>query len=254
MRYWTFSLLGVAICSAAVAVVAWCTYAATRISLCTPADDSLACRIDGGQLGIAIACGLLVAIPIGSGLFAHRTSPPSRPLGGIALSLALTASGGAALASALGTGASGDASEAIGFGVAAPLLSFGLILLLIALAAGVNGSATRARFEAAKAQAEAKAQAKPAAAGGAHARSAHADGAHARHGDGGPANDGTPLDLRLAGIGTLAAQLATVAAARAWTESDAVAASLRQLDALRASGLLTAEEHAERRRKILDSI
>lgn len=249
MRYWTFSLLGVAICSAAVAVVAWCTHAATRISLCTPADDSLACRMDGGQLGMAIAGALLLAIPVGSRLFAHRTVPRGSPLGLLALGLALTAAGSAALWSAVGgTTESGSAAQVVGIVTGGILLSIGPFLLFPGLAVSLRGTATAAPAgvdAAAQTIATATAQAVDAAVN-AHAgergrSTVYTSSAHT-------------ADTSVAGLGTLASQLAQVAEAKGRTGGDQVAARLRQLDDLRASGLLTAEEHAAARRRILDSI
>ncbi len=55
-------------------------------------------------------------------------------------------------------------------------------------------------------------------------------------------------------MATLAGQLAQIAEAKAAAQDDDVAARLRRLDELRAAGLINPDEHAARRREILDEI
>lgn len=242
MRYWSFGLLGVAISAAAVAVVTWCTYALTRVSLCTPGDASFGCARDPGQLGLATAVAILVAIPVGSKLFARRKRPRGGPLGPLALGLALTAAGGGALASALGSASGTGAAEAIGFGVGAPLLSLGPFLLIAGFAAvGRRGDETAARIAQLKADGYTRGQIAQTLSAGSAARATAGAGTRAP----------TPQS---AGIGSLAAQLTEIAAARERAAGDALARRLRRLDDLRASGLLSAEEHAAKRREILGEI
>lgn len=239
MRYWTFGLLGVAISSAAVAVVAWCTYALTRVSLCTPEDGSLGCARDTGQLGIAIALAIFLAIPIGSKLFARRRRPRGSVLGPLALGLAITAAGGAALWSALGSAGGTGTAEAVGYAVGATLLSIGPFVLFGGLfAVGSRGDANAARIAELQANgyrsgeiAERLAAEKAAAAGVSPVQPSPA-----------------------ASVGTLAAQLSAIAAARARASGDDVATRLRRLDDLRASGLLSPAEHAAKRAEILSEI
>jgi hypothetical protein len=170
VRYWTLGLLGVAICSAAVAAIAWCTYALTRVSLCSTADTGLACETEPGQLGVAIGVALFVAIPIGSKLFARRKAPRGAPLGPLAIGLALCAAGGAALWSALGSGSGSTTTEAIGFGVAAPLLSIGLFALVGGFSAlSAKGDARAARIAELKSSGRSAAEIVEALAGEDHA-------------------------------------------------------------------------------------
>lgn len=257
MRYWTLGLLGVAICSAAVAVVAWCTYALTRVSLCEPGSSGLACETEPGQLGIAIGVALIVAIPVGSKLFARRKAPRGAPLGPLAIGLALCAAGGAALWSALGSGSNSDVTEAIGFGVAAPLLCIGLFAVIGGLSAlSAKGDARAARIAELRSSGRSTAEIAVALSSG--------DGASgsggATGGSGGGAAGGdrsrptVSVSTQTIALGTLAEQLSQIAAARQRTGGDALAARLRQLDDLRASGLLSADEHAAKRREILEEL
>lgn len=55
-------------------------------------------------------------------------------------------------------------------------------------------------------------------------------------------------------LSTLAAQLSQVAAAKAAVADDGLAARLQRLDELRSAGAITADEHARRRREILDEV
>lgn len=249
MRYWTFGLVGVAISAAAVAVISWCTYALTRVSLCEPGDAGLACERGPADLGIAIAIALVVAIPVGSKLFAHRKAPRGAPLGPLAIGLALAGAGGAALWSALGSGSGSDVTAAVGFGVAAPLLSIGLFALIGGFAAlSTRGETQAARIAELKASGRNTQEIVDAlsavSAGGAGNGSGSAKGPAPR----------VTVTTQSIGIGTLAEQLSKIAAARERTGGDALAAKLRQLDDLRASGLLSAEEHAAKRRAILEQL
>ncbi|MDO8213716.1 SHOCT domain-containing protein [Conexibacter sp. CPCC 206217] len=265
MKYWFPALLGVVLSAAAVAVVAWCTYAWTRVSLCTPADTQLACRLDG-QSGVVIAVAIFVAIPLASWIFTLRQrNPRGTPLGLLSLGLALTAAGGAALWSALGSGAGTDA-EIPSVIVAGCLLSIGPFFLLAGIAvSGRRGEATRATraaliaanggdvgkaFEAMRA---ARAGTSVSAGwSGVSAGSGGGAGRSATAGSGTVTDTGTTTGANQ--LGALAAQLSQIAAARERTGGDAIATSLRQLDDLRASGLLTPEEHARKRREILDKL
>lgn len=247
MRYWFRALLGIVLAAGAVTVVAWCTWALTRVSLCTPADESLACEVRSEGFAIAIALSFFVVIPLASGIFAGRTKPRSSHLGLLAIGLALVAAGGAALWSALGEAPGTSTTEAIGYGVAAPTIAIGLFFVLAGIAT------TGSRMSAA--QVRAQSNAVLAANGGDLRRSMAAVRAAQRSGGGtsGSAGggSGTPKEIQL---GTLAAQLSQMASAKERTGGDAIAARLRQLDDLRASGLLSVEEHARKRREVLDQI
>lgn len=258
MRYWTLGLLGVALSAAAVAVISWCTYALTRVSLCEPGSGGLACETEPARLGIAIAVALFVAIPVGSKLYARRKAPRGAPLGPLAIGLALCAAGGAALWSALGSGSESDVTTAVGLGVAAPLLSVGLFAVIAGFSAlSAKGDAQAARIAALKESGRSTAEIMEALAGQDRARgdgrpgTGGADGARAGAGRDAPSAAATPQTIA---IGTLAEQLSQIAAARERTGGDALAARLRQLDDLRASGLLSAEEHAAKRREILEAL
>jgi len=223
MSYWPRALLGTALCSAAAVAIVWATWALTRTSTCVAGDDTLACRWSGGQLAAAIAVALLVAIPLGSKLFKHRTAPPSGPLGPLAVGLAVTGGGVAALVSGITVGAGEGSAMGAGIATGTVLLCLGPWLLVFGPAAALRGP-TRRRLSA-----EAPTLQATSATGGAT----------------------TPQTVAL---GTLAAQLSAIAEARRRTSADPLAARLRQLDDLRASGLLSAEEHAQRRRALLDEL
>ncbi|HST40795.1 MAG TPA: hypothetical protein VLK58_14870 [Conexibacter sp.] len=245
MRYWIRALLGIVLASAAVTVVAWCTWALTRVSLCTPADETLACEVRAEGFAIAIAVCIFVAIPLASAIFAGRTKPRSSHLGLLAIGLAIVAAGGAGLWSAVGEAPSTDTTEIIGAGIAAPALAIGAFFVLAGIAtmgSRVSGSQVRAQSDAVLA-----------ANGGDLSRSLAAVRAAKQSGGAAMSAGGssTPKEIQL---GTLAAQLSQMANAKERTGGDAIAARLRQLDDLRASGLLSVEEHARKRREVLDKI
>lgn len=268
MKYWFPALLGVVLSAATVAVVTWCTYAWTRVSLCTPADTQLACRLDGEQFGIAIAVTLFAVIPLASRIFMQRQrNPRGTPLGFLTLGLAVTAAGGAALWSALGT-AAGTSADVAGFVVGGCLLSIGPFFLLAGIAvSGRRGEAARATHSALIAanggdvskaftamRAGSPATSVSAGWSGVSAGAGGNAGGSAATGAGTVTGAGTGTATGTSQFGALAAQLSQIAAARERTGGDAIATSLRQLDDLRASGLLTPEEHARKRREILDKL
>jgi hypothetical protein len=226
MRYWLRALVGVVVCSAAAVAVVWATWALTRTSTCVAGDDTLACRWSSGQLAGAIAVALLVAIPLGSKLFKHRTAPPSGPLGPLAAGLAVTGAGVAALVSGITVGSAHGSAMGAGIAVGTVLLCLGPWLLVFGPAAALQGPRPRQRPSAAVVAASASP-------------------------DESGRSGGT---AQTAALGTLAAQLSAIADARRRTGTDPLAARLRQLDDLRASGLLSAEEHAQRRRALLDEL
>jgi hypothetical protein len=249
MRYWLRALLGIVLSAAAVSIVAWCTYAWTRTSLCTPVDTQLACRLDGEAFLFVILGAIFVLIPLASQIFMRRTRPRGTPLGFLALSLALTAAGGAALVSAIGSG-SGTPADIPGFVVGGILLSIGPI----ALVAGIATTGSRGAARLAQAQRDAIVQQSGGDLGKAMAavRAGTAAGSSVTFTSGATAGDAAQPGAGQ--LGALAAQLSQIAEARQHTTGDATAASLRQLDDLRASGLLTPEEHARKRREILDKL
>lgn len=245
MRYWFRALLGIVLAAGAVTVVAWCTWALTRVSLCTPADETLACEVRSEGFAIAIAVSIFAVIPLASGIFAGRTKPRSSHLGLLAIGLALVAAGGAALWSALGEAPGTSTTEAIGYGVAAPTIAIGLFFVL----AGIATTGSRRTHSEVRAVSDAVLRAN----GGDLHRSMAAVRAAKQSGGaaGRAASSSTPKEIQL---GTLAAQLSQMANAKERTGGDAIAARLRQLDDLRASGLLSVEEHARKRREVLDQI
>lgn len=227
LRYWLCGLIGVVVCAAAAVAVTLGTYGLTSQSLCEAGSDQLACELNPGQLSMLIIVSILVAIPIGGRLFAVR-KPRGGAIGGLAISLAFT--GAAAAALVVGIGNEGTSAEAPGLIAGAVLAAIAPIMLLITLVgtfSNLDGGLT------AKAQAMKSAKAK---------------------GDHTVSVGGAPGGAQAAGFGDLAAQLAKIAAARSRTADDGLAAKLRQLDDLRASGLLTAEEHARKRRELLGEL
>jgi hypothetical protein len=250
LRYWTCASLGVAVSAAAVAAISWGTFALTSQSLCAPGDDRLGCELGGDRLAAVMAVAFFVAIPLGSNLFAWRSSPRGGGLGLLAIALGLTGACGAALT--VGIGSPGTSAEL-------PGLLTGILLAIVAPFVLLGGLVTtfsnldpRARALAvAKAHSARAAAREPRAdtdgnGGSVSLRSTVIDG----RADPRAANDA----LAAVGLGDLAAQLSQIAAARARTDGDSVATKLRQLDDLRASGLLTPEEHARKRRELLDAI
>jgi Short C-terminal domain len=225
MRYWFLSLVGVVVCSAAATAIAWSTWALTRLSVCAPGDDRLACDLGAGGLALVIGSAVLVAIPLGSGISRYRTAPRSGPLGPFAFGLAVTAGGVAALVSGITAGYEQTSATSAGIGTGTVLLIVGPLLLLGGLAAALSG---------------ARSVPAPPAAAASPSR---------------PAGTATRApDSTTAAVGTLAAQLAQIAAARRRTDADPLAAKLRQLDDLRASGLLSADEHAAKRAELLHEL
>lgn len=192
MRYWSAALCGIALASAAVAVVAWCTRALVERNLCLPADEQLACTTAPGTLGAAIAVCVVVAIPLASVLFMHRTSPRGTPLGALALGLAGCAAGGAALYAAI---PSDDTTvQVTGYVVGAMLLTVGPLLAL----GGMAATGARAR--------PAAVAATPAASG-----AIFLSGGDARARAAAAAADTRAADIASQGFGQLAAMLAQVA-------------------------------------------
>jgi hypothetical protein len=243
MRYWIRALLGIVLAAAAVTAIAWCTWALTRVSRCTPADETLGCELAGEGLSVSIAIAFLVVIPLASVIFAGRTKPRSSHLGLLAIGLSITCAGGAGLTSALGSGSGDTTVEWIGYGVAGAGLTFGPLLLL----GGIATTSRRGPVAAVREQSD-----KVLAANGgdlskslAAVRAAQQSGA---------VRAGAPRDQQQLQLGALAAQLSQIANARERTGGDAIAARLRQLDDLRASGLLSPEEHTRKRREVLDQI
>lgn len=248
LRYWLCGLIGVVVCAAAAVAVTFATYGLTSHSLCTTGSDQLACDYNPGQLAMTIVVSILVAIPIGGRLFAWR-KPSGGAIGGLAISLAFT--GAAAAALVVGIGNEGTSAEAPGLIAGAVLAAIAPIMLLVTMIgtfSNLDGGL------AAKAQAMKAAKAK-----GGRPRIDEPDdfeesiagiAAIDREMFGAGRGDRSAA----AGFGGLAAQLAQIAAARSRTADDGVAAKLRQLDDLRASGLLTPEEHERKRRELLDSI
>lgn len=253
MRYWLSALLGIALSAAAVAVVTWCTYAWTRTSLCAPGDEQLACTLGNEGFAIAIAVAIFVVIPFASRIFMFRTTPRGTSLGFLTIGIAITAAGGAALYSALDSRGGFDSVQVAGYIVAGVALSIGPFFLLGGIVAtgrsrqllsktdrdaliAANGGDVKRAMEAARASANSGAT--PVFSGSTTV------GAAASH-------SSAQVTSQLTG---LAAQLTEMAAARQRTSGDKIASSLRQLDDLRASGLLTAEEHERKRREILEQL
>lgn len=226
MRYWLNALLGVVICSAAAVAVSFATWALTRSSTCSPGAGTLACRWESVPLAGAIVVALLVVIPLGSQLFKHRTAPTSGGLGLLAVGLALTGGAGAALSSGVTVGTGEPEATAAGIVVGVVLLLGGPFLLLVGIAVAMRGPAQGTLVVRAPGHAK---------------RAAAAEAAK-------------PAPPQTVALGALAAQLSQIAAARERVGGDALAARLRQLDDLRAAGVLNAEEHAAKRREVLNEM
>lgn len=234
LRYWLCGLSGVALCATAVVAVTLGTFGLTSQSLCAPGSDQLACELSSGQLSLLIGVSLLLVIPVGGWVFAAR-KPGGGAIGGLAIALAF--SGAAAAALVVGIDNAGTSAEAPGLIAGAVLAAIAPILLiatLIGTFSNLDGDLT-ARARAIK------------------------RGGGAGAGERGPApavgvSGGTGAGAQTASFGDLAAQLAQIAAARSRAAGDGTTAKLRQLDELRASGLLTPEEHERKRRELLDSL
>jgi len=195
VRYWLATLVGISLAAAAVAVVAWCTRALVERSLCGPASEQLACTAAPGALGAALAVCALVAIPLASAIFARRTRPAGTPLGALALGLAVSAAGGAALAAAI---PSDDTTvQVTGYIVGAVLLAIGPLMLIGGIA--TTGSSRGAPARPAAATAASTSGAVFLSPGDARVRAAEA-AARARSGD-----------IAAQGFGQLAAMLSQVA-------------------------------------------
>lgn len=242
LRYWLCSLIGVAVATVAVWVVSLSTWALARTNECRVGDTRDWCELSGADAGIAIGVMIFVVIPIASWIFALRTKPRSSHLGGLAIGLSLLAGGGAALWAAGGTAPATDTTELVGLGIAVPALIVGVVFTL-------TGMATMGR-RTSRAQARKAGEAVLAANGGDLKRSlAAVKAAQGQQRAAGGTAAAQPKQIQL---GALAAQLSQIANASQRTGGDELAAKLRQLDDLRKSGLLSAEEHTRKRRELLD--
>ncbi|WP_304715503.1 hypothetical protein [Conexibacter sp. CPCC 205762] len=132
MRYWLTTLLGIALASAAVAVVAWCTRALVEHSLCTSDNQELACTTEPRTLAIAIGVCIVLVIPFASAIFMLRSNPRGTPLGALALGLALCAAGGAGLYAGIRAPTASNI-ETAGIIVGSVLLSIGPIILIFGM-------------------------------------------------------------------------------------------------------------------------
>lgn len=205
MRYWSFALVGIALASAVVAVVAWCTRALVERSLCVPGAEQLACTAEPRALGGAIAVCVVLAIPIASAIFTHRTRPAGTPLGALTLGLALCAAGGAGLYAGIRAETASDV-ETAGIIVGSVLLSVGPVFLIFGMiATGRRSPAPTAAARAAAATA-ATAAAAPGSSG-----AVFLDGGDARARAAAAAADARAGDIASQGFGQLAAMLEQVA-------------------------------------------
>ncbi len=244
MRYWIRTLLGIVLIAGSVALAAVTIYHLVRIGSCGSDGTYVAVRPcpDGTGLKILGLIASIFVVPFaGMGLLATRGSGGAQRDGaamGIGVMwflLLFTCMGAAAFVAGRGPAApSTPGLRSAGTWIGVSFMLVGGPALLFLVWRTLTAPAPRP----------------PAALPGRPLSTTPAP----RSGPTPPAGPATP------GMATLAAQLQTVARMRG-VEADAaasdghdVAARLRELDALRAAGLVTDEEHAAKRRQILADI